>query len=180
MLDVAELSCSNLGEIRIDYVDNGTKLIKLWQPRKNAILETTFKENGSVILQQIISGKDINETVNELLVKSGKTQLKNVEFRPIKLDRPCPHCKKNSLIRYADAYRSNPDIPVMPLYECKECKGKSHLLTDEYLMHLVKSNPDLFDADAKAELKNDDDAFVSELKRYVISIFASKKIKRIE
>ena len=68
----------------------------------------------------------------------------------------------------------------MPLYHCRECRGRSYHLTDQYLIHLIAGNPGMFDAKDLERFNGDRASFVTEIKAYVISSFASKRIRRIE
>jgi hypothetical protein len=177
---MAEMSSNERGDVRLDYPSNGAKFTRLWQPRQGAILETTFRDDGAVLFQRLLKGSSIEEYMADTLKDSGADDVTRVEFADVIFNKACPSCSKNSLIRYVDAYRSNPEVPVMPIYLCKECGSKSYHMTDEYLRHLVKSNPGLFEKAELSEFENNGDAFVAQLKRYIISIFASKKIKCIK
>jgi hypothetical protein len=53
-------------------------------------------------------------------------------------------------------------------------------MTDEYLDYLISSNPELFGKGELDEFRKDKEKFMGELRRYIISIFASKRIKSIE
>jgi len=61
-----------------------------------------------------------------------------------------------------------------------ECKAKSYYLTDEYLEFLVDSNYNMFSDDEQREIERDKNAFLKELRAYIIRIFASKKIQSIK
>jgi len=101
-------------------------------------------------------------------------------FEEIKISKSCPHCNTNSLVRYVDAYSSRQVIPIMPIYSCKNCSKQSYYLTDSYLEYLVYSKKELFSNDEQTELRNNESAFITELKEYIIRIFASKKIMQIK
>ena len=100
-------------------------------------------------------------------------------YEEVKLNRQCPHCGETSLVRFADSVVASKDLPVMPLYSCSVCKKRSYYLTDEYLEFLVKNNASLFEGAELAELEKDSQAFMHEIKEYIIRIFAAKHIERI-
>lgn len=168
------------GDVRLDYEMGGVKRIRTWEPRGAAALETTFRSDGAVLLQTVVETKKIESRIAEILLDCGGEAPKSVPYLEVLFDRPCPWCKKHALVRYAEAYRSRGEVPIVPLYHCRDCRGHSYHLTEEYLVHLVSSNPDLFESKDAERFKNDRDAFLSEVKAYIISSFASKKVRRID
>lgn len=98
-------------------------------------------------------------------------------YEDVRLARPCPSCGSPGLMRYSDAFSK--EAPVMPTYYCSACKKRGYYLTDEYLEFLVDNNIALFNDAELRELTQDRSAFVSELKEYIIRIFAAKHVARI-
>lgn len=84
------------------------------------------------------------------------------------------------MVRYVEAFRSKNTMPVMPLYYCTNCSKQSYYLTNTYLEYLIYNNKGLFTNKEQVELQNDEEAFIAELKEYIIRIFASKKIMQIK
>src|SRR5580693_1645611 len=106
MTTMAELSKNGKGDVRLDYEKDGRKIIRIWENISGTLLETTFKEDGSITSQRVISDKKVEDT--------------NMVF-----SKPCPSCSNRSLVRYTEAYRNAMNVPIMPMYHCTECRGKS-------------------------------------------------------
>jgi len=176
----AELARNARGDVRIDYSVGGKRRIRVWEPRGAGALETTFAKDGAVLLQLAVERERIDDRIKETLAEAGCDSAKEVMYREVVFDRACPWCSRRSLVRVAQAYRSRGDVPVVPLYHCAECRGQSYHLSDEYLIHLISSNPHLFDDSDARRFGSERDAFVAEVRSNIISIFASKKLKRIE
>ncbi len=168
------------GDVRLDYSIGGAERIRVWEPRGKMALETTFRPDGAVVLQEVIETGSIAKRVGETLSEAGCGTPADAAYRDVVLDRACPWCSKHALVRFAEAYRSRGEVPVVPLYHCRECRGRSYHLTDEYLMHLVASNPDRFESGDLERLTKDRNGFISEIKAHIISSFASKRVKRID
>lgn len=165
--------------VRLDLTDGNRRVVRLWECKRTCILETTFGAHGEIIAQRALPGPDekAEEYFNDAVRETG-VEPKAVAFRPVMLEKSCPKCSKDALVRKTEAFSG--EVPVMPLYYCKECKGESFYLTDEYLSYLVENNTELFEEAEREQMKADKAAFTAELKRHIISIFASKKIAVIK
>jgi hypothetical protein len=126
-------------------------------------MPTDLDEKG--INQRILK---ISEVTNSEVVETA--------FSEIKLKKPCPKCNENSLERYAEVFSSKEYVPIMPLYFCNGCKSKSYHLTDSYLEYLIENNRSLFSEEELLALGSDRNAFVSEVREYIIRMFASQKV----
>lgn len=168
------------GRLRLEHDSGGATLIELWEPRKKGVLHTTFDHDGAIICQRLIKpGMGADEIASAFIKDSGIGSPEERPFEPVMLNRPCPTCGRGQLSRYAEAF-SLEDAPVMPLYYCMGCKGKSFHMTDAYLRYLVYNNRGLFEGKELAELDGNSASFIKELHEYVIRIFASKKITQIK
>lgn len=175
----AELAHNERGDVRLDYEISGKKQIRLWEPKPVGTLETSFREDGVILLQRSIETSAIKDRIGETLAEAEIHSTKEVPFRGVLFDKACPWCAKHTLVRFSEAYRSRNEVPIVPLYYCRECRNKGYYLADEYLLHLIESNPQLFEEADLQKFKSNRDAFISEIKAHVISSFASKKVRRI-
>jgi len=180
MPDSAELARNAKGDTRVDYSVGGSKRIRIWEPMGLGVLETTFRHDGAVLLQLAVEKEKVEGRIKETLSESGSGAPKEVAYREVALGKACPWCGKHELVRFVQAYRSKAEVPIVPLYHCNACRGRSYYLTDDYLVHLISSNPHLFEDPDVQRFNSDKDSFVAEMRSNIISIFASKKLKRIE
>lgn len=175
-----ELAQKENGDVRLDYYLDGASRIRLWEPMGKSTLETTFRPDGAVLLQVNVDTRRVGERIKETLLECGSAAPVKAEYRDVTFEKACPWCSKRELVRFAQAYRSSGEVPVMPLYHCRGCRGRSYYLTDEYLIHLISSNPGMFESPDVQRFNSDPGSFVAEMKAYVISSFASKKVRRID
>ena len=165
--------------MRLDLIDRTRRVTRLWEHRNGNVLETTFGAHGEIITQRLLSGsRTVTDYFNEAVAETGTTP-KRVDFKRIRLEKRCPKCGSDALVRKVEAF-SGIDIPVMPIYYCGSCRAESFYLTDEYLSYLMDNNQEMFEKDEAEKMKSDRAEFAAELKRHVISIFASKKITNIK
>ena len=159
---------------------DGTRIVtRLWELRNGNVLETTFGAHGGIIAQRIFHGdRDILGYFNDAVAETG-TVPKSIDFRQVRIEKRCPKCESDALVRKIEAF-SGIDVPVMPLYYCKSCKSESFYLTDEYLRYMIDNNTEMFEKDEIEKMRSDRAAFMAELRRHIISIFASKKIMNIK
>jgi hypothetical protein len=176
----AEMARNAKGDTRIDYLIGGAKRIRVWEPIGVGVLETTFRHDGAVLLQRYVDKGELDGRIKDTLAEAGSRETREVAYREISIDKACPWCGKHKLVRFVQAYRSKAEVPVVPLYHCTECRGRSYYLTDDYLIHLISSKPELFENEERQKFVRDREAFVAEIRGNIISIFASKKLKRIE
>ncbi len=180
MAETSGLAKKANGDVRLDYLAGGMGRIRTWEPRGPVALETTFRADGAVLMQSTVETAKIDSRVGETLSESGCNEPPSMPYNEVRFERACPWCSKHALARFAEAYRSKGEVPIVPLYHCRECRGRSYYLTDEYLIHLIATNPNMFEAGDFDRFRSDQAAFVSEIKAYIISSFASKRVKRID
>jgi predicted RNA-binding Zn-ribbon protein involved in translation (DUF1610 family) len=175
----ADVANGSNGDLRVDYSINGRSYTRLWEQMGAMVLETTFNHRGEILAQRALPvGAPIDKMCSALLSEIGAVP-HSVEYRTVSLDRKCPSCGSAAIARYAETHRSG-SVPIMPMYVCGGCKAESYHLTDEYLTYLVENNHGMFSAAELEQMGRDRDGFIAELRKYVISIFASKKIRSIE
>lgn len=170
------------GATKLEYSENGSRITKLWEKMGEHTLETTFNSDGAILVQELtkLSDSGIDERISLILKSAGVVMLKDMRYEDVKLNKPCPKCASPGLSRHLDAFSTRQDIPVMPLYHCKSCGSQSYYLTDSYLEYLVLNNKSMFDVKELSELDANKQAFMEELKAYIIRIFASKRIMCIK
>jgi transposase-like protein len=174
---VVLISKDNKGRTKLEYTQADEKRFLLWEKRSGKLLETLFDQNGAILIQRLTALNEdlINKKISEIS-KMTNSSVAEASFSEIKFNKPCPKCNADSLERYVDAFASKGDVPVMPLYYCKSCKSKSYYLTDSYLEYLIENNKSLLSESELSELGNNGNAFVSEVREYIIRMFASQKV----
>lgn len=130
-------------------------------------------------MQQLLNSTTAEQCMNLTLSAASVHTASEKTYEEVKLNRQCPHCGGTSLVRFANSVMTSKELPVMPIYSCNACTKRSYYLTDEYLAFLVKNNKALFEGAELAELEKDSQAFMHEMKEYIIRIFATKHIARI-
>lgn len=176
-------SISSDNKIKLEYDHNGRNRAALWEPFRGGIIETIYNEYGAVLGQRMFKNdgkKFLNERIDSVMKDASITSTSECKYTEIRLERRCPGCGAASLERVSDFGKEKPDLPVMPTYECRECKGKGYHLTDEYLEQMLAEQESLFSSKELQEMKTDRGAFKAQLNEYIIRIFASKRIMHIE
>lgn len=178
----AFMSRAQNGRVKLECTYPDKNISRLWEPRKTFVLETTFDAEGRILLQKLLtpSEESIKDRIDESTIEFNIKKLGNTEFTEIKIKKACPKCGGDTLSRFAEAYASKNDVPVMPLYHCKACGAKSYCMTDEYLNYLIENNVNLFSENEASELAKDKAAFVAEMREYIIRMFASQKVMCIK
>ena len=181
MIDGIAFVSKGQGRARLDYSSNGIVVVKQWEEKGRRILETVFDDSGAVLEQQLLDMGDsgLDALIERELRSVPAKEVKNRPYEDVKLKRPCPSCKSLSLER-CDRSVSGDELPVVPLYVCRHCNKKSYHLTTKYLEYLISRNKNLFAQDELAKMDDNHAAFVKELEGYILRIFASKRIMRIE
>ncbi len=177
----ATLSRNGAGKVKLEYAHDGQKRTVLWEPLGSGTVETIFDGEGAIALQRIFSDKIDKEAQVARFIKAEKIAgVRQGDYSEIRFNKKCPTCGADSLQRLAETISDSSKMPVMPIYVCGSCKGKSYYLTDSYLEHLISNNVDLFEENERKALDSDKGAFVKEIKEYIIRIFASKRIMCIK
>ena len=145
-------------------------------------LITDFSEDGEVLGQAHFKSKDTQTLLASHLSGVGELNVTCEEpYEHIQVNAVCTKCGKREIARELDLRKPEEidKIPVVPMFVCKGCKSRFYSMTDSYLMQLVKSNSDLFEASELKERELNEKAFFETLQAYIIRIFASKKISRL-
>jgi hypothetical protein len=164
--------------LKIEYSEGANRRIRLFEVANNKILETIFDDDGAVMRISILQSKDLESALSEFL-NSLPEKVDKVEkpYEEIKLKKQCPYCGSDALARSINIEKGQ--VPIAPIYECKNCSEKSYYLTEEYLQYLVLCNKELFEKQELRQLETNEKEFLGELSEYIVRIFASKRIKRI-
>ena len=165
--------------LKIEYSEGANRRIRLFEVANNKILETIFDDDGAVMRISILQSKDLESALSEFL-NSLPEKVDKVEkpYEEIKLKKQCPYCGSDALARSINIEKGQ--VPIAPIYECKNCSEKSYYLTEEYLQYLVLCNKELFEKQELRQLETNEKEFLGELSEYIVRIFASKRIKRIK
>ena len=165
--------------LKIEYSEGANRRIRLFEVANNKILETIFDDDGAVMRISILQSKDLESALSEFL-NSLPEKVDKVEkpYEEIKLKKQCPYCGSDALARSINIEKGQ--VPIAPIYECKNCSEKSYYLTEEYLQYLVLCNKELFEKQELRQLEANEKEFLGELSEYIVRIFASKRIKRIK
>jgi hypothetical protein len=183
-MSAGKVSRSGTGKVKLEYLEGKEKRFALWEPFEKGIVETVFDEHGAVLKQELFQGgkNPIIEVDNYMKRFMNQVHLDDTvdeTYSEIKLDKKCPTCENDSLKRILDLAKE-PSVPIMPTYVCTTCNGKCYYLSDTYLESLVSNNTSMFSDTERKELEANKEAFLHELKEYIIRIFASKRIIRIK
>ncbi|MGC8662523.1 MAG: hypothetical protein ACP5RT_01930 [Candidatus Micrarchaeia archaeon] len=165
---------SSNNKIRIEIEDK----IFIAEELKKGSLVSIFDKNGNLIDQRkydICAEESLSDC-------AGNIKIVEAEYKPVNINAVCPKCGKRSIKRELDLVDTKKieNVPAVPIYVCTSCKQAFYSLTKQYLKKLAKEHSELFDEEEKKALENDEEAFTSELNEYIIRIFASKKINKIE
>ena len=163
------------------YLRDGKEFFALGEQTKYGALITEFKKNGEIVNQFRVKDRSIDEVLLKYL-GAEKLDVEEVErYERVAVAAKCSSCG-NKLIRELDEARPEEitEVPVVPIWRCESCKERFYSIGKEYLNVLADSHKDLFDNKDLEELEVNKEAFISLLQEYVIRIFASKKLKRID
>lgn len=175
----AVVSKGDNGKVRVDYQSEGTNNTVLFEPVGENTLESRFGSLGGITGQRLIKGNDTASIANDFVAGIGGEAVRG-EYSDIVLEKACPKCGGGTLQRSIDTMFQMKEVPVMPLYTCSKCGARSYYLTDEYLRNLIAENSALFEDTELEEKRKDEGSFMSELRAYIIRIFASQRIMEIK
>lgn len=162
------------GKARVEYNAGKGSVLETFEDFGDGVLRTAYSRDGRVIDRELLAEGGRAKDWAARVAKRIGAAMASAEYDDVRIGRPCPHCG-GSISLYAEER----DIPIMPIYVCAACKGRSIDLTDEYLARLVMGNRGLFDQKELAELERNPETFGSELKGHIIRIYASKHVARI-
>ncbi len=178
----AYISKDGNGRVKLEYGQNGELRAKLWETKGSKTLETLFDSDGSILVQKVLAlnGSELTPIIDHTAKEERIIEMEERAYEHVKLNRPCPKCGRQGLSRHADAFANRGEVPIMPLYHCGNCNTTSYHMTEMYLKYLVDNNRELFDGAEIKEYESNKEAFMAELRGYIIRIFASKKIMCIK
>jgi uncharacterized protein YbbK (DUF523 family) len=185
-LDTGRVAIGGDGNVQLEFSKGKEKRTALWERLGGAVLESVFNEEGAVLRQELHPDAPAGGMSRTSELLDGFARREGVEvvgekgFERVTLKKPCPKCGKQDLNRERPSAGGIRGIRVIPVYVCGGCGSKGYHLTDEYLDFMIENNKGLFDGKEMAEMSRDRGAFASELKEYVIRIFASKRISNIK
>ncbi len=165
------------------YNGKGGENFSIAEVTATGTLISEFKYNGEIVNQEHFGSKDSFEMLSVYLKEVAELELADVEaYEKVKVAAACAKCGSTTIERDLDARDTMQlkDVPVVPLFICKKCGAKFYSMSDAYLRNLVGRNASLFETDELAERDRDENKFVHTLQEYIIRIFASKKIHRLE
>ncbi len=164
-----------------NYIANGIERFSLFEKTLHGVLITDFNSNGEVLSQIYSQKSDLKKEADEYLSVRG-AEVRYLDYEKLLVKASCADCGSMDIVRVLDTIDVSRivDIPVVPLFSCTNCKARLFSITDEYLGRLVKSNPDLFDKSEIEKRDRDWNAFINELRQYIVSVFAMKKIKHLK
>ncbi|MGC8479817.1 MAG: hypothetical protein ACP5M9_04095 [Candidatus Micrarchaeia archaeon] len=162
-----------------EYTKDGINIIDIYEKTNKGILMTKFSKTHGVISQIYMKQGTIPELFykeyrNDFVIEEKQSKEKT------SIDKRCDSC---SGILYRELEYTEPwnitDVPVVPIFRCGSCSKRFYSMTKEYLEDLVVKNKDLFDDNEISELNKNKEEFINTLNAYIIRIFASKKISRL-
>ena len=174
---------SNDGRIITDaYQKDGKTRFSLAEKTSKGTLITEFDEHSEVVNQVYKEGHDHEGALLEYLKADGKKIVLSGDYRGIVINAKCSGCGSVGLARSLDLASPSDikEVPVVPLFVCRECKRVHYSLTDDYLAALVDGKKELFEKDELEQINCNKSGSVKLLQEYIIRIFASKKISRIK
>ena len=163
--------------MRLDYGDGDVSMTMLWEPVADGhVLETKFSSSGSILDQRLIKlGEAAVKDIVEAFMEQHSLEPLETVFEEPRLEAKCPSCGSGRLDRYAKSAKSPNSVPVMPMYQCRECGAKSYHLTDAYLKKLAVSNPGMFESKDIKSMAEDEERFIKELRDYIVRISRRRK-----
>ncbi len=161
---------------------SGAKTFAVAERLRNGALMTEFNEYGEVLDQGMIKGI---EPLAVLMAHFGdrKLEMSKAPYKAVEARIFCKKCgKESTAIRELDTHATKDMdiVPVVPVFKCKVCNTRYYSMTSRYLDRLVERNAAMFNGDEAKLMKDDALAFKKELQEYIIRIFASKKVFRLE
>ncbi len=145
------------------------------------VLVTDFGGSGEVIDQNLF---EYGVPLDVLTVHLGAAlELSGEPYKKVEVDIFCKRCSKDSTaVRELDIKdaQSAGTVPVAPIFVCSACRTRYYSMTDSYLERLISRNEEMFKREELTSMKDDAGAFMRELQGYIIRIFASKRVFRLE
>jgi hypothetical protein len=162
------------GKARVDYETGSGSFTETFEEHGKAVLRTSFDSEGRVLDRRLLKKGSARAMAAEFAEGLGGEVLTG-EYADVEIKKGCPRCAGGLRLHVAEG-----DIPIMPVYVCRNCGARSLDLTDEYLSALVRENRALFESSELEEMERSPGTFSSELRDYIIKIYASKHILKIK
>ena len=162
------------GKARVDYSTERGSFTETFEEHGKGVLRTSFNADGRVLDRRLLKQAGARATAAEF-AKALKVEVLAAEYCDVEIRKGCPKCDGSLRLHAAEG-----DVPIMPVYVCRGCGARSLDLTDEYLSALVRENRALFDSSELEEMERSPETFSSELRDYIIKIYASKHIMKIK
>lgn len=166
------------------YKKGPSEIFCIAERTAKGVLITEFGRNGSLINQVYLDKDDaLQELKRHVSGFFDDLRIEDVgEYEKVSINALCDACNTKSVARELDfavpALVTN--VPVVQTLRCLKCGKRFYSVTRPYLKALVNGNLDLFDGGEIRQKDEDEERFINTLNEYVIRIFASKKINRLE
>jgi hypothetical protein len=152
----------------------------IFEKTRKGVLVTEIDERRGVLDQEYFKNSTIDALMKEKL--GTEAQIERVErLERTVLALQCKTCG-TKLVRELEFLEpiAIEDVPVVPIFRCTSCDKRFYSVTRTYLEHMVDRNNTMFEEQERSVLNDNRESFVNLLNEYIIRIFASKKISRIE
>jgi hypothetical protein len=173
------------GRYKTDFYETKISVMSAFlvaETTSKGTLLTEFLQNGDVVNQVYRQSKDSLEEMRAYLGKNDIKINEKVPYAPLKIKSKCHGCGKEEMRRELESVPAEKisDVPVVPIFVCGGCGKRYYTMNELFLKNLVAMNKDLFESADIKEMQKDEDAFIHNLREYVIRTFASKKIARLD
>ncbi len=171
------------GRIKTEtYVKDGTQFFCIAETIKDGVLITEFNQRCEVTDQVLSPDRIALAALSAYLGIKEMKVINRAEYSGINPKAECSSCSSIGMHRKLDKVPPSEisDVPVIPIFVCNNCHKNHYSLTDAYLSNLVKRNAHLFDETERSEIGQDTEKSIKTINEYIIRIFASKKISRMQ
>ncbi len=153
----------------------------LAEPVPKGVLLTEFSKDGDVLDQISMKGK-AGEALHAALKGKELELIERADYDRVRVNAACKSCGERAMQRELDLVKPSLiyNVPVLPIFICAKCGKRSYSLNGAYLRKLIARHPDMFEDKELKDKEKDEAAFVKEIEAYIIRIFASKGLSRIE
>jgi hypothetical protein len=164
------------------YPSNEGMCFCVVEETKMGTLITEFKDSGEVLDQVLSDTRDAKPALVGYLKGRGVPDFsESGPYEKVRVGARCTKCK-GEIARELDLRKAKDigRVPVIPMFICMNCGSRFYSITDSYLRKLISRKSGLFSAEELRAMEMNEREFVGEVKEYVIRIFASKKITRLQ